>query len=82
MSEEKEILVWSWASEDTVVPSTQAVAVYLTSYGDVVVRRAAWEWEKEDVSIVIPRRYARLFIERMERLLTQSSTKGGEPKSE
>lgn len=56
---------------DVVVPHQDEVKVYVNEHHDIVVSRAAHDWEQTDekvVFIVIPRAYVQVFLARVKTL--------------
>lgn len=61
---------WREAADEIIVPSTQAVAVYLNPDGEIVIRQERHWNEEEDTCIIIPFFAARRLIEKLEALIS------------
>jgi hypothetical protein len=65
---------WSPKSEDLIVPSQQALAVYLNGYGQLVIR--AQGYDDEDTFICVSPEYVPRLIEKLRAVLKELEADG------
>lgn len=73
MTSDDEKFDWS-KDESVVVPSSDAVAVYVNPRDEIVIRRERRWDEDEDTFILLPRDGARALIKRLEKILAEDNS--------
>jgi hypothetical protein len=63
---------WNDAKDDLIVPSTQAVAVYLNTAGNIVIRQER-DWNgDDDTFVVVPISAGQKLIEKLQELMAEA----------